>query len=236
MAKTLPQVPILPPSPRSVHCAPRSCGTWPPRTRAAITVLTYGKAVEQLDAFLPRSGMPTAVDAMTASTSNPSCSTWSQRLEAVEPGQPLPLAAAVLQWLLAEGEIRESPMRNMKPPAIPEEPPEMLRDEQLKALLATVDGTDFESRRDAAILSLLVDSRHPPRRDRRPARQPTSTSTTRWWWCWARAGARGPRRSAARPRRCSTATCASARATDAGAECCGSASRAGSPPPASPRW
>ena len=41
---------------------------------------------------------------------------------------------------------------------VPEEPPAVLRDDELKALLATCDGTDFDDRRDTAILRLFLDS------------------------------------------------------------------------------
>ena len=50
-------------------------------------------------------------------------------------------------------------MVRMKPPKVPENPPAVLRDEQLRALLATCDkGTDCESRRDAALLRVFVDT------------------------------------------------------------------------------
>lgn len=49
-------------------------------------------------------------------------------------------------------------MGNMRPPHIPETPPAILEDAQLKALLATVAGTDFDERRDAAMLRLFLDS------------------------------------------------------------------------------
>lgn len=60
--------------------------------------------------------------------------------------------------LLEEGEIKLSPMAHMRPPHVPEEPPEVLRPEALNALLATCDGTDFDDRRDSAILRLFLDS------------------------------------------------------------------------------
>jgi site-specific recombinase XerD len=49
-------------------------------------------------------------------------------------------------------------MANMRPPHVPEEPPKVLRPENLSALLATCDGTGFEDRRDTAILRLFLDS------------------------------------------------------------------------------
>ncbi len=45
------------------------------------------------------------------------------------------------KWLLEEGEIKH----------VPEEPSEILRPENLRELLATCDGTEFEERRDQAV-------------------------------------------------------------------------------------
>jgi site-specific recombinase XerD len=63
------------------------------------------------------------------------------------------------KWLVDEGEIKANPMERMKPPRVPEEPPDVLREDQLKALLATCDwGNDFESRRDAALIRVFIDT------------------------------------------------------------------------------
>ena len=61
-------------------------------------------------------------------------------------------------YLLEEGEIRTHPMVNMKPPSIPDTPVSVLDVEQLRALLQTTEGRDLESRRDAAILRLFIDT------------------------------------------------------------------------------
>ena len=61
-------------------------------------------------------------------------------------------------FLAEEGEARESPMRNMRPPSIPETPVAVFSLEQLEALLKTADGKDFESLRNMAILRLFMDS------------------------------------------------------------------------------
>lgn len=123
------------------------------------TLLTYGRAVEQLGEFLVRSRMPTEVDAITREhvesfVLDLQANGWKPASRA----NRFRSLQQFFKWLQAEGEIRESPMRNMKPPAIPEEPPAVLREDELKALLATCDGTDFDDRRDTAILSLLLDS------------------------------------------------------------------------------
>ena len=62
------------------------------------------------------------------------------------------------RWLVEEGELVASPMANLKPPHVPEEPPAVLQPDELRALLVTCAGTDFESRRDTAILRLFLDT------------------------------------------------------------------------------
>ena len=63
------------------------------------------------------------------------------------------------KWLSDEGEIKESPMGRMKPPKVPQDPPDVLREDQLKALVATCDsGTNTEDRRDAAIIRVFIDT------------------------------------------------------------------------------
>jgi len=62
------------------------------------------------------------------------------------------------RWLVEEGEIDESPMRNMKPPHIPEEPPPILTKIEVDALLKTCEGRGFDDRRDLAIITLFLDT------------------------------------------------------------------------------
>lgn len=62
------------------------------------------------------------------------------------------------KWALAEQEIAAHPMANMKPPAVPEEPPQVLSDDAINRLLRGCEGTGFAERRDAAIIRLLYDS------------------------------------------------------------------------------
>ena len=66
---------------------------------------------------------------------------------------------AFFKWLVDEGDLKRSPMEKMKPPAIPENPLDVLKEEQLTRLLAQCDkGQDFESRRDSAILRVFIDT------------------------------------------------------------------------------
>jgi site-specific recombinase XerD len=66
---------------------------------------------------------------------------------------------AFFKWLVEEGDITRSPMERMKPPQIVDNPPDVLREDQLARLLAMCDrGQDFETRRDAALLRVFIDT------------------------------------------------------------------------------
>ena len=126
--------------------------------RSRSTQVTYAAAIDLLAAFTAGAGMP------------PLTELRREHIEAFlvdlrDKGQrPATLANGYrslqqfYKWLLEEGEIKSSPMVNMHPPHLPEEPPEVLQPEQLQALLATCDGTEFEDRRDTAILRLFLDT------------------------------------------------------------------------------
>jgi site-specific recombinase XerD len=65
---------------------------------------------------------------------------------------------AFFKWTVAEGDLAASPMDGMRPPQLPEQPVGVVRPEQLVRLLRTCEGRDFTSRRDGAIILLLVDT------------------------------------------------------------------------------
>src|SRR3990170_1540910 len=126
--------------------------------RSPSTRVTYAAAIDLLAAFTAAAGMPDLTELRR------------EHIEAflVDLGRrgqrPATLAnryrslQQFYKWLLEEGEIKVSPMAHMRPPHVPEEPPEVLRPENLSALLATCAGTGFEDRRDTAILRLFLDS------------------------------------------------------------------------------
>src|SRR5262249_39846282 len=62
------------------------------------------------------------------------------------------------RWLLDEREIEESPMARMHPPAVPEDPPPVLREQALRRLLKACEGRTFQARRDSALIRMLVDT------------------------------------------------------------------------------
>ncbi|CUU60385.1 Site-specific recombinase XerD [Parafrankia irregularis] len=61
-------------------------------------------------------------------------------------------------WLVEEEDLDVNPMGRMRPPVVPEKSVPVLTDEQLRALLAGCAGRDVISRRDEAIIRLLMDT------------------------------------------------------------------------------
>lgn len=118
----------------------------------------YTDAARHLTDFLHANGMPTAVANIRREhveahvvellgTRKPS--TASVRYRALQ---------QFFKWLTDEGEIATSPMARMKPPIVPEEPVPVITDDQMRALLDACAGTEFDERRDTAIVRLLLDS------------------------------------------------------------------------------
>jgi site-specific recombinase XerD len=62
------------------------------------------------------------------------------------------------RFLMDESVCTISPMLNMKPPAVPESPPPVLTDDELRRLLRVCEGKRFVDRRDQAIIRLLLDT------------------------------------------------------------------------------
>ncbi len=63
------------------------------------------------------------------------------------------------KWLVQdEEEIDRSPMDRTKAPIVPEKPVPIVRDDQIKAMIAACAGRDFLSVRDTAIIRVLFDT------------------------------------------------------------------------------
>jgi integrase/recombinase XerC len=62
------------------------------------------------------------------------------------------------KWLHAEGDISVDPMVGVTKPIVPPSEITVLAPQQVRALLATCKGTDTESRRDHALLTIMLDT------------------------------------------------------------------------------
>ena len=127
--------------------------------KSANTQAVYTLALSYLDAFLAEQGMPRTLSAIRREH----IEAW---LGSVRDAGRAPATVSVYyrslqpfwRWAIEEGFVRESPMGNMRPPIVPEQPVPVLSLDQLRALLKVCDGSRFEDRRDTAIIRLLVDT------------------------------------------------------------------------------
>jgi len=62
------------------------------------------------------------------------------------------------RWLTDEDELPTDPMAKMPPPQVPEQPVELVTEDEMRQLLASCKGKDYVSRRDHAIFMLLADT------------------------------------------------------------------------------
>lgn len=126
--------------------------------KAPATITGYMAAITQLEAFLAAAGMPRSVGAIRREHVEAFIEDQLARLKPASAANRYRSLQQLFRWLVDEGEIRESPMVRMKPPAVPETPPEVLREDQIRKLLDACSGPDFDARRDKAIVMLLFDT------------------------------------------------------------------------------
>ena len=62
------------------------------------------------------------------------------------------------KWLLEEGEIAVNPVEKIRTPKVPETDREVMSVEHITALIKSCDGNEFNQRRDAAIIRVLIDT------------------------------------------------------------------------------
>jgi site-specific recombinase XerD len=134
--------------------------------RSINTVISYLDAVRCLEEYLCAQGMPTDprgirrehVEAFIASLLQGRNRNTGAPLRPATAANRYRALRAFFGWCVEEGELARSPMERMKPPAVPDEPPQVLSEEDLRALLRACQGTDFYARRDTAIIRLLIDT------------------------------------------------------------------------------
>jgi site-specific recombinase XerC len=139
---------LLPSWQRSLRAARRS-----PRT-----VQSYTEAAEQLSDFLVRKGMPSAVASIRREHVEAFVEDLDTRFKPTTVGVRFRSLQQMFRWMLEEGEITSNPMERMRSPRVPEDPPSVLSDAELRALLKACEGSDFAARRDTAILRVFIDT------------------------------------------------------------------------------
>jgi site-specific recombinase XerD len=128
------------------------------RNRTVATIKSYLGTVAAYAAWLVDKGMPTAASAVTREHVEAYLADRAGHLSAASVAREYRSLQQFWRWLLDEGEIDRSPMERMKPPAVPEQPVPVLTDDEIRRLLDACKGTDFDARRDTAILRVLDDT------------------------------------------------------------------------------
>jgi len=123
------------------------------------TVQTYIESTRQFMRFLANHDMPLDVAKVHREHVEAFIAYLLERRKPATANNRYRGLQSLFKWLEEEGEIRDSPMAKMKPPRVPENPPPILRIEELRALLATCEKRrGLEDRRDAAILRIFMDT------------------------------------------------------------------------------
>lgn len=122
------------------------------------TVATYTEAVTLLQRFLQAKGMPTDPVRLTREHIEEFIGDLLKRCKPATASNRYRALQRYFKWLVEEGEIKANPMANMKPPRVPENPPEVISEQDIVKLLKSCAGPLFEDRRDAAIIRLLLDT------------------------------------------------------------------------------
>jgi site-specific recombinase XerD len=153
LAKATPET-----SPTLLDTLPRFRRHLAAENKSLRTIKSYAESVERLHEFLVAAGMPVRVEAIHREHVD---AFVADQLERLKPASARIRYASVRQffkWLVGDGEISASPMENMKPPKVPQQPVPVLTDDELRVLFRTVDKAprdDFLGRRDRAILRLF---------------------------------------------------------------------------------
>ncbi len=128
------------------------------RNRSPQTIASYLRCGQNLADFLAAQGMPTAVGSVTREHIEAFLGDMLDRLSPSTTAKHYRSLQQFWKWLLDDGEITRSPMERMSPPSVPEVPVPVLSDDELRRLLEAAKGTDFEARRDTAILRVLIET------------------------------------------------------------------------------
>jgi site-specific recombinase XerD len=126
------------------------------RGRTDTTLATYESGVQALARYLREQGMPLTLEGIRREHVEAFVIDLLQRRKAGTAGTRFRACQQFFKWAVDEGLITRSPMERMKHPSLPEQPVEVLTDEEVQRLLKVCSGTDFVSRRDTALIRILL--------------------------------------------------------------------------------
>jgi site-specific recombinase XerD len=126
--------------------------------KSPATIEVYGSGIQRLTDFLRVQGMPERVAEVERGHLEAFIAELLETRSAATAANRYRVLQSFYKWAVAEGEISESPMRNMDPPSVPVQPVPVVPDEQLRRLLQACAGPEFADRRDFALILTLLDT------------------------------------------------------------------------------
>ena len=123
------------------------------------TIKSYLASVRSLTAFLAANDMPGEIDDVTTESIRAFLVAERERTTSAYSQQHYRNLSVFWNWLAAEGErAGEDPMARVSKPEVPVRMKPFLTEDDLARLLRATSGQDFDSRRDHAILRILIDT------------------------------------------------------------------------------
>lgn len=126
--------------------------------KSPATMKAYGYAVRALDRFLVTEGMPTDPQWITSDHIDQYLDHEARTNSPATAKLRRTFLSVFFTWLVDEGECKVHPVRRAKVPDVTESDPDVLRDDDWDALLATCKGNTLDDRRDLALLRMLESS------------------------------------------------------------------------------
>jgi site-specific recombinase XerD len=123
------------------------------------TTQTYTESALRLAEYLAEQGMPSDISAIRREHIESFITDQLDRHKPTTAHNRYRGVQAFFRWALDEGLVKDSPMARMRPPRLPEAPPPILREAELRALIAACErDTTFAGRRGAAIVRIFLDT------------------------------------------------------------------------------
>lgn len=122
------------------------------------TIQSYVESGRKLTDFLEGAGMPTDIGLVSREHVQEFMNEMLLRFKPATASIRFAGCRQLFKWLVKEDELAVSPMAKMERPKVVPPAVGLLKDDDLARLLATCKGTDFESRRDNAIIRVLLDT------------------------------------------------------------------------------
>ncbi|GAA1382901.1 tyrosine recombinase XerC [Pseudonocardia kongjuensis] len=118
----------------------------------------YAMSVRLFGAWLTEQGRPATLDELSRSAIREWLAALAEDREQSTVRTRFKGLHRFCGWLVAEGELDAHPMAGMSPPAPAAKPVPVLSDAELTALIKACGGRDFVSRRDAAMIRVLLET------------------------------------------------------------------------------